>query len=340
MKRIVVNAYGSADVLEVQDVAARRPGIGQVTVKVGACGVNFADLLMRAGMYPQCPTPPFTPGNEIAGVVAEAGPGVEHLPYAKPGTRVFASIQGGGYAESVILDAGRLWPIPASLTDAQACTLSVNYLTAWIAIRHLANLRADETIVIDSAGGAVGLAALQIVAASNARAIGLASRRKHDRLAELGFALCLDPVHDDIRAKLLKCTGGRGVDAFLDATGGTAATRAYSCLAPLGRLICFGTAEIAKDAQGDADGYQRWQGAKRFAPYELMMHNRSVSGLNLASLWADARTCVKGLLEIIRLVETGILAPAVDRIFPLTEAIAAHRYIHERRNFGKVVLQP
>jgi NADPH:quinone reductase-like Zn-dependent oxidoreductase len=340
MKKVFVDRYGAPDVLTVRDVAMPEPRRDEVRIRVGASGVNFADLLMRAGVYPQCPKPPFSPGYEIAGTVDAVGrdaTGVE------VGRRVFASVATGGYAEFVTLKASTLWPTPAAWSDGAACTLPVNGLTAWMAIRRLGNTQPKEVVVIDSAGGGVGLAALQFVRSAGARAIGLASRAKHDRLLAMGCSLCLDPAHDEVDIAIREFTQGVGADVFLDASGGAASTRGYNCLAPLGRLVCCGTSGVLADDRAEVQAgsqYRRWEGAKRFAPYDLMMSNRSVSGIHLASLWSRPQVCIEGLLEVLKLVEAGHLMPIVDRAFVLDDAEKAHHYIHERRNFGKVVLEP
>lgn len=338
MKQILVTQYGGPEVLSVCDVPMPEPAPGEVRIRVGACGVNFADLLMRAGLYPQCPKPPFSPGYEIAGTIHGVGQGVTGV---QVGSRVFASVTGGGYSEFVIIKASSLWPTPKALSDRAACTLPVNYLTAWMAIRRFGNAQAGEVVVIDSAGGGVGISAFQLVCNCGARAIGLASRAKHERLLTMGYSLCIDPSQDDVEASILEFTGGAGADVFLDGAGGSAFARGYNCLAPLGRLICYGTSEILSEGSVEpANKYRRWQGVKRVAPYELMMHNRSVSGIHLASLWSRPQVCTGGLIELVKLAEVGSITPIVDRAFPLQDADEAHRYIHERRNFGKVVLEP
>lgn len=338
MKKVFVDRYGGPDVLSLRELPRPEPAPGEVRIRVGASGVNFADLLMRAGLYPQCPRPPFSPGYEIAGSIDALGRGVTGV---ELGSRVFASVTTGGYAEFVTVKASTLWPTPKVLSDREACTLPVNYLTAWMAVRRFGNTQAGETVVIDSAGGGVGLAALQLVRSCGARAVGLASHSKHERLLSMGCTLCLDPSKEDVEARILEFTRGAGADVFLDASGGAASTRGYNCLAPLGRLVCFGTSGVMRGEDGEKRSkYGRWHGAKRFAPYDLMMHNRSVSGIHLTSLWSRPQVCVESLLEILRLVEGGNVTPVVDRAFPLQEAHRAHHYLHGRRNFGKVVLEP
>jgi NADPH:quinone reductase-like Zn-dependent oxidoreductase len=221
-----------------------------------------------------------------------------------------------------------------------AAALPVNYLTAWLMLVHLANVRSGDRVLVHAAAGGVGIAAVQLCRWRGAEILGTASGSKHDRLRAMGVAHCIDYREEDFEDAVHRITNGRGVDLVLDSVGGKSFKKSYRCLAPLGRLICFGVSSLAPSRKRRLAtvllGLARMP---RFGPAPLMNDNRGVLGVNLGHLW-DHPLLPIALREIVELTTKGTLAPVVDRVFPLAEAAAAHAYIQERRNFGKVLLAP
>ena len=167
--------------------------------------------------------------------------------------------------------------------------------------------------------------------------IGTASAGKHAQLREAGVAHAIDYRTQDFEAEVRRITGGRGVDIVLDATGAFA--KSYRCLAPLGRLVCFGMSGAATGVKPS-----RLAAAKRlitlpwFHPIRLMNDNKAVIGVNLGHLWDGIEFLRDEMLGLLEDWAAGRIRPVVGKTFPLTEAAAAHRYIQERQNIGKVVL--
>src|SRR3990172_5922538 len=190
MKAIQVTKHGVPGVFSLTELSAPQPGPGQVVVRVAAAGINFADLLMRLGLYPGTPKPPFTPGFEVAGTVETAGAGVTS---PRAGERVVAMmLKGGGYAEKAALPAAHCLPIPANMSFEEAAALPVNYLTAYQAFTYMAHLRAVERVLIHAAAGGVGLAAIQLARLAGAETFGTASASKHDFLRQQGLDHAID----------------------------------------------------------------------------------------------------------------------------------------------------
>ncbi|RMH43700.1 MAG: alcohol dehydrogenase [Deltaproteobacteria bacterium] len=338
MRQIWIPTIGGPDVLELRDAHDPDPGPGEVRVRVRAAGVNFADILARMGLYPDAPKLPAVVGYEVAGVVDAVGSGVDDV---APGVRVVALTRFGGYSDVVCVPRGQVVELPDDLSFEQAAALPVQYLTAWLMLVRLGNLQAGERVLIHSAGGGVGLAAIQIARWKGAEIFGTASAGKHERLRAAGVHHCIDYRTQDFAAEIARITGGAGVHLVIDAVGGDSFRRSYASLAPLGRLFLFGVSSFAPGQRRSLVAALRglWSMPK-FRPIRLMNENRGVFGVNLGHLWDQADRLRAMLVDIVGLVRDGVLAPVVDRTFPFDRAADAHRYIQERRNFGKVLLVP
>jgi NADPH:quinone reductase-like Zn-dependent oxidoreductase len=335
MRQMVIEKYGGPEVLRMRTTAPKPVGAGELRIAVTASGVNFADVLARMGLYPDAPRLPLVPGYEIAGVVADAGSAVRTV---RSGDRVVAVTRFGGYASEVVVPAAHAFKVPGTVSDAEAAALPVNYLTAFLALYKLANVAAGEVVLIHSAGGGVGIAAIQLARLRRAVIIGAASPAKHDALKSLGVDHVVDYRSGDIVATVRTLTEGRGVDVVLDPIGGKSFQTSYRLLAPLGRLVAYGVSAIAPGRK------RSWWHAGRtmmqmpsFKPLSLMNHNRGVLGLNLAHLW-DERQLASAMQKLLEDLHGGRIRPVVARAYPLEQAADAHRYLQSRANVGKVVL--
>jgi NADPH:quinone reductase-like Zn-dependent oxidoreductase len=334
MRAVWIPRTGPPEVLEVRDGPEPVPGAGQALVRVHASGVNFADVAARLGYYPDAPPRPCVVGYEVAGTVEKLGSGADGL---SVGQRVVALTRFGGYAEAVAVPVAQVFPLGDGMPFEQAAAIPVNYLTAVLMLRRLANVRAGEVVLVHAAAGGVGMAAIQLCKIAGAEVIGTASASKHATLKEMGVKHCIDYRTQDFELEVRALTGGRGVDVVLDATG--AFRKSYRCLAPLGRLVCFGMSGLAT---GMAPS---WLGALPklvslpwFHPIKLMNDNKAVMGVNLGHLWDHIDMLRREMLALLADWDAGHIQPVVGKTFPLTEAAAAHRYIQERQNVGKVIL--
>src|SRR3989449_53085 len=228
-------------------------------------------------------------------------------------------------------------PLPARMSCGEGAAIPVNYLTAVLMLRHFGNVKAGERVLVHAAAGGVGMAAIQLCKIAGAEVIGTASASKHALLREVGVAHAIDYRTQDFETEVRRVTGGRGVDIVLDATG--AFRKSYRCLAPLGRLVCFGLSGAATGM-----GPSRLGAVKRLAtlpwfhPIRLLNHNKDVIGVHLGHLWDRIELLRGEMLSLLADYEAGRIKPVVGKTFPLAEAAAAHRFIQERQNVGKVVL--
>lgn len=338
MRQVWIPRPGPPEVLEVREAPDPSPGRGEVRIRATAVGVNFADVMARLGLYPDAPPLPCVVGYEAAGRIDALGPGVTGL---AEGQRVAAVTRFGGYADVLVVPADQVAPIGERLSDEQAAAAPVQYLTAWLMLVVLAGVRSGERVLVHSAGGGVGLAALDICRWRGAEVIGTASAGKHDRLRELGVAHCIDYRAQDFEAEVMRITGGEGVDVALDAVGGRSFARSYRCLRQLGRLYCFGASSLVTGRRRRLlpvlAGLLRMPS---FKPLMLMDENRGVHGVNLGHLWHRGDLLRRELRALMAKLEDGTFSPRVDATFPFDRAAEAHAYIQARRNFGKVLLTP
>src|SRR5436190_24057942 len=241
MRSVWITRTGPPEALEVRDGPEPTPGPGQALVRVRAAGVNFADVSARLGLYPDAPPRPCVVGYEVAGTIERLGAGVDGD--LAVGRRVIALTRFGGYAEAVAVPVAQVFPMPDSMSFEEGASIPVNYLTAVLMLRHFGNVRSGDRVLVHAAAGGVGMAAIQLCRIAGADVFGTASAGKHALLREAGVAHAIDYRTEDFEAAVRRLTGGRGVDIVLDATG--AFRKSYRCLAPLGRLVCFGLSGAA-----------------------------------------------------------------------------------------------
>jgi len=339
MRQVWITRHGGPQVLQLREAPDPEPNAGEVRVRVHASGVNFADILIRIGIYPHAPKLPAVIGYEVSGVIDALGDGVKGL---SAGKRVLAfTPRYGGYSEVINVPANEVLAIPERLSFEQAAAIPVNYLTAWIMLIRLGNLQQGERVLIHAAAGGVGQAALQMCRWRGARVIGTASAIKHARLKQLGVEHSIDYRTQDFEAEVMRLTDGKGVDVVLDAVGGKSFAKSYRCLAPLGRLCVFGASGMVRGKRRNLlHVLKEWIAMPRFSPLALLQENRGVFGMTLGSLKREVATRRQMLEQILELVHEGQLDPVVDRAFSFDEAAEAHHYIQARRNFGKVLLRP
>ena len=338
MRHVVITRHGPPDVLQLREAPDPVPGQGEVRVAVRAAGVNFADILARVGLYPDAPKPPCVVGYEVAGYIDAVGPGVSSR---RVGDRILALTHFGGYADTVVVPAHHCYLVPPRLSDAEAAAVPVTYLTAIAALYKLAALEPGETVLIHGAAGGVGTAAIQLARLRQAVIIGTASPAKHDAVRGFGADHVIDYRRTDVVAEVRRLTRNRGVDVALDPFGGRSVRQSYRLLAPLGRLVVFGVSQALPGERRSL-----WRAARMllqmpvFMPLTLMNHNRGVFGLNLGRLWDESARLDALMQVLVAELGAGRLQPIVSCEFPLERAADAHRFIHERRNIGKVVLRP
>jgi NADPH2:quinone reductase len=330
--RVVVSRHGGPDVLLVVEENLPEPGAGEVRVKTVAAGVSAYDLMFRrSGVLPGTPRVPFTPGEDIVGVVDELGEGVSTF---EPGQMVvgatFSLGVGGGYAEFICLPATELVPVPLGVDPAEAVCLVVNYLTAHSALHRTANVQSGERILVHGAAGGVGTALLDLGEQAGLEMYGTASKHNHELVSALG-ATPIDYRTEDFVERIRSLTGD-GVDAVFDPIGGARQIwRSYRALRQGGRLVWFGVAATSKAGM-------------KVIPLSLLTVGllKVIPDGKQAPLSADLekdnawyRETLAALLDSLA---AGKINPVVAERIPLVEAARAHQLLERGGHAGKVVL--
>jgi len=336
MREIVITRHGGPEVMEERARPTPEPGAGDVRIRVKAAGVNFADILTRMGLYPDAPPPPLVAGYEVSGYVDAIGPGPTRH---EIGRHVLAVTRFGGYADHEIVPAEFVWSVPAKLSHNEAAAIPIAYLTAVVALYRMANLKAGESLLVHSAGGGVGVAATQLARLRRSIVIGTASPAKHAALRAMGVDHVLDSGGEDLEGEVARLTNGRGVDVVLDPRGGEHLVESYRMLAPLGRLVVYGSQALVVGRVRNEEAVQSFlQQRPMFDPMDLMNSNKGVFGLNLAHLWGERRYAAASMEALLTDFAGGRLKAVVAKAFPLARAADAHAFLQDRGNVGKVVL--
>ena len=306
MRAVVLEATGGAGALAVRDVPEPVADEGQTVVDVRAAGINFLEVLVRQGRYPQAPPLPWIPGVEVAG---EAG-----------GRRVLGLVRdtGGGYAERVAVDDDWLFDLPDGVSFEEGASFLMAFLTSWIPLTRQVDLRPGMRVLVTAAAGATGGAAVQVARLLGAEVVAVAgSDTKVARARELGAAGGTTYESLDSVAP---------VDVVFDLVGGDVFSASLALLRPLGVAIGIGF----------AGGW--WQPVD---PALLVGRNVGVQGFYLGRLMQHRPDVVRQAADdLLRMWRQGLLRPTVGATFPLAEAAEAHALIEERRSMGKVVLVP
>jgi len=322
MKAIQFDRIGGAEVMELREVPVPELRPGTVLVKNQVIAINYGDTFFLRGTYLVKPRFPDTPGMEASGVIAAAAPDVKAL---QTGMRV-AYIGMGAYADYTLIRASRVMPIPDEMNFEQAASFPIAVLTAWHMLHTCNDTKPGEFVIVHSAAGGVGIAAVQIAKAAGARVIGtVSSDDKIGLVRQFGADWVSNYETQDFAEQALKLTEGRGVNLILDAVGKPTFEKGLRCLAPLGHLIIYGRA-------GGAPGPVN--------PLELFGKSVKVSGFAVTMMYALADHHRRALDEVFRLEREGKLTVPIGGRFPLAQAAQAHRFLESRRSTGKLLLIP
>jgi len=339
VRQIWLTRHGPPEVLELREAPDPKPGPGHVRVRIQAAGINFSDILMRMGLYPGSRRPPTTIGYEVAGTVDAVGPGLDP---GWVGRAVGAVPRSGGYADVVCVPAAQVWERPAGMPAAEGAAFLVTYLTAYVMLVVMGAAKRGERVLVHNAGGGVGLAAVDICRILGVEVIGTASAAKHQFLRQQGVNHLIDYRTRDFEVEVRRLTAGQGVHIALDPVGGESWRKSYRSLAKTGRLIVFGASSLARGPTRFllAPLVMLLRAPLGFHPLVLLRQNKAVMGVHLGLMWDEIQRHPEWSEQLLAWYREGRVRPRVDRTFPLAEAAAAHRYVQERKNLGKVVLVP
>ncbi|WP_129782179.1 NADPH:quinone oxidoreductase family protein [Peristeroidobacter soli] len=309
----------------MQLIAAPTPVVtaGQLLVRVRACGINFADVLLCRGGYQWRASLPFTPGLEVCGQVIDAAAGFESF----IDTRIAGptALPSGGLAEFCLVPASQIHRVPAGMTDAEAAALTISYETAWFALFDRAQAQAGESVLIHAGAGALGAAAIQLARAAGLKTFVTAGGPEKVRVCrELGADLAIDYLHDSFVDAIKQATDGRGVDIVLDSVGGQVFGDSVRVIANRGRVVVLGF------SSGEIPS---------LAVNRLLLKNCSVMGMQVDWFRTNDRATAERCREhLATLLASGALKPRVGREFDFESAPQALIATARRATIGKSVV--
>ncbi|MBX6396224.1 MAG: NADPH:quinone oxidoreductase family protein [Alicyclobacillaceae bacterium] len=312
------------EALRIQDVPEPEVRPGTVLIEVEAVGVNFLDILLCLGQYQEKPPLPFTPGAEVAGIVRAVGQGVT----LEPGRRVVALpvLPNGGLAERIVVPADFVYPVPETMSPAEAAALFITYHTADYALNRLAGLQAGEVLLVHAGAGGVGSAAIQLGVAAGARVIATAGGEEKVRICrELGAEVAIDYRSENFVDIVKEVTEGRGANVIFDPVGGDVFDLSRKCIAFEGRLLVIGFAG-GRIAQAPTN--------------HALVKNYSIVGVH----WGLFRRLmpqkvIEAHERLMSMYGRGSIRPLVYREFAFEEYPEALRLLAGRKTWGKLVVR-
>ena len=342
MKAIRIHEHGGPEVIRYDDAPEATPKANEVVIDVKACALNHLDMWVRGGLPGLNLDMPHTLGSDAAGVVTAVG---ELCSRVKPGDRVLVApgrsswqtpecLRGedsfsrdyglfgyqypGVHAERIAIPEVNAQPIPGELSFEEAASVPLVFQTAWHMLVTLAKIRFCEDVLVIGGSSGVGIAAIQIAKLHHCNVIATAGgAEKLAKAKELGADHVIDHYEQDIRAEVRRITGKRGVDIVFEHVGKATWNHSMSSLAHHGRLVTCGAttgADVGVDLR------------------QLFARQLTLQGSFMGKMG--------DLLDVLRCFDKGLLRPVVDRVFPMSEAAAAHTYLTDKKQFGKVVLVP
>lgn len=325
----------SSSKLIVSEVEKPSPKVNEILIKIKYSGVNFADILTSHGFYSWAPKRPSIMGLEAAGEVVEIG---ENVTNHKVGDRVFAGMQSGGYAEYATVDARFVFKPPAFYNWEEIVAFGGQWITAWIALHEMARVRPGEILLVHAAAGGVGSAALQLAQVHGMEVYGTCSPFKKEVIQELGATYVSYDNFDNEMKEMNKLP-----DCVIESIGGDIFKRSFLNLAPMGRLVTIGGTGIKpKNIWNLIELFKIWRKIPRVDMKQVLRDTRGFMGLHVGYLLNYAGKILPIWQNMINVIEKHEMRPIYrkEQIFPMSKAADAHKYMEDRKNIGKIILDP
>ena len=324
MKAVVFDKPdGQPESVVVREVSAPTPERGQVLVNIQFAGLNYADLMMRTGIYPHPKGYPLVAGLELAGTVESVGEGVDTK---WVGERVAAfSEDAGAFAEVCAVPEERLVRLPGSVGLETGAAFYIQGMTAWNLLHGVSETRPDDTILIHAIGGGVGLYLTQLAKAADATVIGtVGTAGKEIRALEFGADIVVNRSDQDFVEVVLQATNGRGVDKVIDSTGASILDRSFDAIRPLGHVVSYGEAE--------GKPYPNlWE--------KLVAKSLTFTRMHIGHLDFRSASWAKGAEEVLGGIQSGTIRVPIEGIFPFEEVNAMFDQLASRQTAGKLLLK-
>lgn len=324
MRAVVYTAPdGAPESIVIEDRPRPDPQPGEVTIDVAYAGLNYADLMMRSGVYPHPKGYPLVAGIEMAGHVRAIGAGVDGI---NPGDRVAAFVEdAGAFAETCAAPVERVVPLPDGIGLDTGAAFYIQALTAWNLLHGVSTTRPGDVILIHAIGGGVGLYLTQIAKASGARVIGtVGTPGKEARALEFGADIVVNRVETDFIEVAMSATHGRGVDKVVDSTGASILDRSFDAIRPLGHVVSYGEAE-------GKPWPNLWE--------RLVRKSLTFTRMHLGHLDYRSDSWNRGVAEVLNGIETGDIIVPIEGIYPMDDIAGMFDALAARTVAGKLLLK-
>jgi NADPH:quinone reductase-like Zn-dependent oxidoreductase len=341
MRKVVIEKAGSYDQLKIKEFPNPKPGKGELLIETRACGVNFADCVVRMGLYrsaKQFVGWPITPGFEVSGIVAEVGEGVTKFAL---GQKVIAITLFGGYATHIVVPENQVFALPESLDFAQGAAIPVVFLTAYYALFELAHPRKKNTILIHSAAGGVGSTLVQFGKLADCQVVGVVgSSHKVKYVKSLGCHQVIDKSTQDLWLEADKLAPD-GYDIILDANGADSLRQSYQRLSLGGKLVVYGFHTMFSKGRGKPNWFKLlwdyWR-TPCFNPLYMTNDNRSVLAFNLSYFLGKKEILREDMDILLKWIEEKKIIPPHVKTYPLEHVEDAQHELESGQTIGKLVL--
>jgi len=342
-RRVTIKKAGSYERLELETIPALVPGPGEVVIEVAATGVNYADCIVRMGLYSSAKEFvgwPITPGFEVAGTVGAIGKGVFDL---EIGAQVFGVTLFNGYASQVKLTRERVFALPAGLTPEEAAGIPTVFLTAYYGLIELAQPRAGQTVLVHSAAGGVGSSLVQLAKVAGCQVTGVVGgAHKVEAARGFGADQVIDKSSEDLWAAAERYAP-RGYDIVCDANGVATLGDSYDHLRTPGKLVVYGFHTMMPKTGGRPNWLKLawgWLRTPRFNPLHMTQTSRSVLAFNLSYMFEEQWLLDEAMTAIGSWLAEGKIKPPPVTSYPLERVADAHRDLESGKTIGKLILVP
>lgn len=342
MKKIVIHAPGNYEQLKVEEFPTPDPKENEILIKVAYVGINYADILIRWGVYKSAKDFvgwPITPGFEISGIVEKVGSKIKNY---KAGDKVFAVTRFGGYTTHLVVEEDFVFHMPKNLSLEQGAAFPAVYLTAYHALLQNVVIRKGAKVLIHSAGGGVGSALLQLSRHLKFETTAIVgSSHKVEFVKKLGANHVIDKSKQNLWKEAEKISPV-GYDVILDANGASTLKDSYMHLAPSGKLLCYGFHSMLPKTGGKLNYPQlAWTFLKtpRFNPLDMTDKNKSLVTFNLSYLFDKKDMFTEAVMHMVKLIEAGEIEGPKTTVFDFEKVGEAHKALESGQTTGKIVLK-
>lgn len=342
-RRVLIRRPGTYERLELEEDETPVPGPGEVLVATEAIGVNYADCIVRMGLYSSAKKYvgwPITPGFEFAGRVSAVGAGVDRW---KAGDAVVGVTRFGGYSSHVAVPSHQVFRLPQGWSMRRGAAFPTVHLTAWYALCEIARPRAGYKVLVHTAAGGVGLAALGICRRWQMDAVAVVgSPHKVEVARAAGAKSVIDRSTQDLWAQAHRFSP-EGYHVVLESSGAATLRGSYRALRPAGRLVLFGLATMLPKGGKRVNWLKlayHYLKIPRFHPFQMLDSNKTVAAFNLSYLFDERELLVEAMAQLLDWSDQGILVEPPIRTYPMTEVRQAHADLESGRTVGKLVLVP